>query len=204
MMKNVNRKAAETLKLLSLVTHQSSLIARSSLLIALVFFGGCERERRAFRVEPQSSSRVNAGQQTELQPGTQPGQSLSAVRVKKEYGENGYATAEGARLFIWYNCNGCHANGGGGMGPPLMDDKWIYGSEPEQIFQTIVGGRPNGMPSFRGKVPDYQVWQLVSYVRSMSRLVPKDVAPGRRDSLSAKEPEAMMEPKPPQPAQKPQ
>ena len=58
------------------------------------------------------------------------------------------------------------------MGPPLMDDEWIYGSEPENIFATIVEGRPNGMPSFRGRIPDYQVWQLVAYVRSMSGLCP--------------------------------
>ena len=64
--------------------------------------------------------------------------------------------AEGQRLYRWYNCAGCHANGGGGMGPPLMDDKWIYGSEPENIVATILEGRPNGMPSFRGKVPDDQ------------------------------------------------
>ena len=31
-----------------------------------------------------------------------------------------------------------------------MDDKWIYGYEPEQIFATISQGRPNGMPAFGG------------------------------------------------------
>ena len=30
---------------------------------------------------------------------------------------------EGKRLFAAYNCNGCHAQGGGGIGPPLMDSK---------------------------------------------------------------------------------
>jgi len=45
-----------------------------------------------------------------------------------------------------------------------MDDEWIYGFEPVNIFATIVEGRPNGMPSFRNRIPDYQVWQLVAYV----------------------------------------
>ena len=196
MMKNANKKAAATRRLLSLITHHASLIT-------LVFFVSCERERRDFRVSPPSSSRVSAEQRTELQPGLQPGQSLSAVHTTHEYGDNAYDIAEGARLFQWYNCNGCHAMGGGGMGPPLMDAEWIYGSEPQQVFETIVGGRPNGMPSFRGKVPDYQVWQLVAYVRSMSRLVPKDAAPGRKDSLHAKTPPSMAEPKQPKPAEKP-
>jgi cytochrome c oxidase cbb3-type subunit 3 len=80
-----------------------------------------------------------------------------------------------------------------------MDEKWIYGSRPEQIFSTIVEGRPNGMPSFRGKIPDYQVWELAAYVRSMAGLVSKDVAPARDDSMSGKQPESStekMQPKP--------
>jgi cytochrome c oxidase cbb3-type subunit III len=196
MLRDANEGAAAKRGLLSLITHHSSPITLL-LLITFLLFAACERERREVRVDPASSSRVAAGRQTELQPGTLPGRPSASAVAAKDYGENAFAVGEGARLFQWYNCNGCHANGGGGMGPPLMDDKWIYGSEPRQIFETVVAGRPNGMPSFRGKVPDYQVWQLVAYVRSMSRLVPKDVAPGRKDSLSAKEPEAVTEPKPP-------
>jgi len=97
--------------------------------------------------------------------------------------------AEGKRLFLQMNCTGCHANGGGAIGPALMDDKWIYGSQPDQIFATIVEGRPNGMPSFHGNLPDYQIWQLAAYVRSLSGQVPKDAAPGRNDNMHAKEPE---------------
>ena len=70
-----------------------------------------------------------------------------------EYEENAYAIAEGKRLFSAYNCVGCHGHGGGGMGPPLMDDNWIYGEEPEQIFSTLVEGRPNGMPTFGAEDP---------------------------------------------------
>jgi cytochrome c oxidase cbb3-type subunit 3 len=84
------------------------------------------------------------------------------------------------------NCSGCHFQGGGGIGPPLMDSEWIYGSEPENIFETIVEGRPNGMPSFRGKLGNDQIWQLVAYVRSMSGLLPKDVASGRNDDMQVR------------------
>jgi cytochrome c oxidase cbb3-type subunit 3 len=46
------------------------------------------------------------------------------------------------------------------------------------------------MPSFRGKLPDYQVWQLAAYVRSMSGLsTSRDAAPGRDDHMNVKEPE---------------
>jgi cytochrome c oxidase cbb3-type subunit 3 len=84
------------------------------------------------------------------------------------YYNNADAVNTGKHLFAQYNCSGCHSNGGGGMGPDLMDDVWIYGSRLEQIHQTLVDGRPNGMPSWGNKVPDQQLWQLAAYVRSMS------------------------------------
>jgi cytochrome c oxidase cbb3-type subunit 3 len=75
------------------------------------------------------------------------------------------------------------------MGPPLMDDKWIYGSDPASVFASIVEGRPNGMPSWRGRIPNYEVWRLVAYVRSMSGQVSKDAASGRDDHLFGRESE---------------
>jgi cytochrome c oxidase cbb3-type subunit 3 len=156
------------------------------LLLLLLLFSACKREERGYRVSAPAASRTEGIRLSELRPGeTQP----PPVPVKNEYEENAYAMNEGKRLFTWFNCTGCHANGGGGIGPPLMDDMWIYGSQPEQVFSTIVQGRPNGMPSFRGKIPDYQVWQLAAYVRSMSGQVPSDAAPGRNDDINATKPE---------------
>ena len=83
------------------------------------------------------------------------------------------------------NCNGCHAAGGGAMGPALMDETWIYGSGPQNIYATIMEGRPNGMPSFRGRIPDEQAWQIVAYVRSLADMAPKDVVPARGDGIQA-------------------
>lgn len=155
------------------------------LLIIAVAFLACEREERGFRVETPDSNRINSKQLTTLQAGEV---SPTPVTVN-EYENNAFALTEGKRLYQQMNCYGCHANGGGAIGPALMDDKWIYGSQPEQIFATIVEGRPNGMPAFHGKLPDYQVWQLAAYVRSMSGQVPKDAAPGRNDDMQTGEPE---------------
>jgi cytochrome c oxidase cbb3-type subunit 3 len=84
------------------------------------------------------------------------------------------------------NCAGCHGlAGGGGIGPPLMDAKWIYGADPANIFETIIQGRPNGMPSFRGKLSNDQVWQLASYVRDLAGLHRKDVRNSRSDQMAA-------------------
>jgi cytochrome c oxidase cbb3-type subunit III len=125
---------------------------------------------------------------TKLYAGGQPQQSTDA---NTHYELSGFDVNEGKRLYKWFNCNGCHANGGGDIGPALMDDKWIYGAEPRNVYETIMQGRPNGMPSFRSKITDSQAWQIVAYVRSMSGLVPFYARPGRNDDLQAKPPESM-------------
>ena len=156
-----------------------------SAILALSIVSGCKREERGFRVSAPSAGTI---QTISLDP-IHPGNATTDEPVKNEYEENAYALSQGKRLYSQMNCVGCHANGGGGMGVPLMDDEWIYGSRPEQIFATIVQGRPNGMPSFRGKIPDYQVWQLAAYVRSMSGLVSKNAAPNRDDHMHLGPPE---------------
>jgi cytochrome c oxidase cbb3-type subunit 3 len=68
-----------------------------------------------------------------------------------------------------FNCAGCHgARGGGGIGPPFADAEWIYGGEPQNVFQSVVQGRPAGMPAFGGQIPDEQVWKIVAFVRSLA------------------------------------
>jgi cytochrome c oxidase cbb3-type subunit 3 len=79
---------------------------------------------------------------------------------------------EGRRLFTWYNCVGCHFNGGGGIGPALMDNQWRYGGRLDQIYSSISQGRPNGMPHWGGMIPDAQIWELAAYVRSLSTPTP--------------------------------
>ena len=85
----------------------------------------------------------------------------------KLYEGNTQAIAEGQRLFNWYNCVGCHFHGAGGMGPSLMDQQWIYGGRLDQIYATLVQGRPNGMPSWGGKIPGNELWEIAAYVKSL-------------------------------------
>jgi cytochrome c oxidase cbb3-type subunit 3 len=77
------------------------------------------------------------------------------------------------------------------MGPPLMDDEWRFGARIDQIAVTINEGRPNGMPSFRGKLSEDQIWQLAAYVRSLSGQVRKDAVAGRSDDMSNRDPLSM-------------
>ena len=145
-----------------LPTIRSLVLSAASLALAATL-GACRREERRFRESPPSATPTSV-RVSVLQPGTP----QDTTHARNPYENNAYAQSEGQRLFGWYNCAGCHANGGGGIGPPLMDDQWIYGSSPENIYATIIQGRPNGMPSFAGKIPTTQVWQLVTYVRSLS------------------------------------
>jgi cytochrome c oxidase cbb3-type subunit 3 len=148
-------------------------------MVALV---SCDREDREFRPNPVSTQTEEQISLSSLSPGPSPPVERRSG-MGREYEENAYHVAQGKKLYGWFNCNGCHAHGGGGSGPALMDDSWIYGGQIENIVQTIREGRPNGMPSFRGKVPDDQIWQVAAYVRSMGRNVPKDAAPGRNDDM---------------------
>lgn len=163
---------------------------------ALLAMSGCARELRRFRVVAPSATDAGTVRQGTLQPG----EPQPEATVEGPYDSNAWGVSEGKRLYEWYNCVGCHSHGGGGMGPALMDDKWIYGSNPQNIFSTIVEGRPNGMPSFRGRLTNQQIWQIVAYVRSMSGQLPKDVSPSRDDNMNVKTPEQSTKKEPPKSA----
>jgi cytochrome c oxidase cbb3-type subunit 3 len=158
-------------------------------LLAALALAACDRERRDFSL-PNGDQLSQPTRLTDLQAGapSQPGSAGSP------FAGNAFGLSEGKRLYNAYNCSGCHANGGGAIGPALMDHRWIYGSRPDQIFSTIVEGRPNGMPSFGGRIPDQQVWQIVAYVESLSGSVSKAAAPARNDDMNAAEPENRREP----------
>ena len=168
-------------------------------MISLVLIS-CDREKRQFA--PASAGSITDTQRaSNLQPAQAREQSSHhdsqlPANYYEKYEGNGYAVSQGKRLFRWYNCSGCHAAGGGSIGPALMDGKWQYGGQPQEIFATIHQGRPNGMPSFAGHIPDDQLWQIVAYVRSTSGQLRKDVAPSREDKLSPYKPESRRQKEP--------
>jgi cytochrome c oxidase cbb3-type subunit III len=146
----------------------------------------CKREERNYRVEPARAETVSAVRVSDLQPGT----NIPSPPWKNSAEQAAAAISQGQKLYESFNCVGCHAHGGGGMGPALMDDTWLYGSKPQQVFASIVQGRPNGMPSFGGHIAENQLWELVAYVRSMSGLTPETARPNREDHMQGKPPEA--------------
>jgi cytochrome c oxidase cbb3-type subunit III len=156
------------------------LLIGMSLCLALA---GCKREERDVRGQPPVQEGRAAIAMSTNSPGD--GEPVTTVtQSARQYEGNAYHISEGQRLYRWFNCSGCHANGGGGMGPALMDDKWFYGSSIENIAATIREGRPNGMPSFRGKIPDQQIFELAAYVRSLSGNQPQSATPVRSDHMN--------------------
>ena len=91
-----------------------------------------------------------------------------APEIANPYADDPGALAQGRQLYNSFNCAGCHGGaGGGGMGPPLADEDWIYGNSDAQIYATIVQGRPNGMPAFGPALSGEAVWKLAAYVKSL-------------------------------------
>ena len=150
--------------------------AMASTLAVALAVAGCRGEQAGAPEGPPSqgtarqTSMAGGGGDIAGQGGIQ-----SGIRPATIYGtlENPYtgdasAIATGRALFLQYNCYGCHGGrAGGGIGPSLRDSVWIYGSSDTQLFATITEGRPAGMPAWGGRIPEDQIWQLISYIRSL-------------------------------------
>lgn len=77
--------------------------------------------------------------------------------------------AAGKKIFIGYGCVGCHGqSGGGGMGPSLIDSDWRYGGKDADLFHSIHDGRPKGMPAWSSHLTDEQIWEVITFLRSIS------------------------------------
>jgi cytochrome c oxidase cbb3-type subunit 3 len=89
-----------------------------------------------------------------------------------------FATAAGSAAFK-VNCVQCHGSGAQGSPgfPNLNDDDWLWGGEPEQIYQTISHGvrfsadadtRTSEMPGFGEMLEPEEVAEVSAFVASLS------------------------------------
>ena len=76
----------------------------------------------------------------------------------------------GAEVFEW-NCASCHGDDGGGiyeLGAPALNNQiWLYGGEPEQIWQQIWNPRHGVMPGFVDRLDAGTIKMLAVYVHSL-------------------------------------
>ena len=128
-----------------------------------VLAAGCQRQPRALGPAGNLTERHQVTEQRAGPPPETPIPAVTRVGTPDEE-----TLTEGRTLYNQYNCGGCHAAGGGAIGPALIDDEWIYGDGLDNIFYTIVEGRPQGMPAFRGRIPDGQIRTIAQFVKSMA------------------------------------
>jgi len=92
--------------------------------------------------------------------------------TRNPLGNNPAAVASGQELYN-RTCQTCHGPAGvGERGPALNTGAFAHGREDGDLFHAIRDGVTGSqMPPFRA-LSDEQVWQLVSYVRSLSSTGP--------------------------------
>jgi cytochrome c oxidase cbb3-type subunit 3 len=141
-------------------------------LLCALALAACKRHEKAPRAWHITQSEDVRDTAERVHPG--PGKVVSAeafrtraLPVSNPYEGDVKAIQEGRRLYNWMNCKGCHGEGGGGIGPTLWDDQWRYGGRGVDIAESILHGRPDGMPAFAGQIPEDQVWRIVAYVQSL-------------------------------------
>lgn len=153
-------------------------------LLAALALAGCKRENRELRTDPPVQSALNA---VRVMPVGIAGAPPPVIAAQGEpFESNAYQLTQGKRLYDWFNCKGCHANGGGLSGPALTDGWWRYGPDAVSIFVSIRDGRPNGMPAFRDHMTTDQIWQLTGYIRSVGAYTSKTQYPSRNDEMQSR------------------
>jgi cytochrome c oxidase cbb3-type subunit 3 len=158
-------------------------IHRAAVLGALAL-AACQREQRELRADPPATAALAS---IRLMPNGISGAPPQLYYVLGQpYESNAYNLSEGKRLYAWFGCRDCHADGQGGTGPGFLDGWWYYGPEMVSIFASIRDGRPHGMPAFRDKMTTEQVWQLAGYVQTIGAYSAKTAAPSRSDEKQSR------------------
>lgn len=105
--------------------------------------------------------------------------------LKSPYADYASVAEEGRKVYLAAGCNGCHGMGGGGMGPPLTNEVWVYGKDDDTLFRLIALGSDElqkqgysrkgsenvvgPMPPFGGIVKsDDDMWKIIAWIRSVN------------------------------------
>ncbi|MFA6147934.1 MAG: cytochrome-c oxidase, cbb3-type subunit II [bacterium] len=92
-----------------------------------------------------------------------------AAESTNPYAGNRAAEEEGEKIFK-ENCRSCHGEkGAGGFGPKLATTTHKFGGSDAELFASVAGGRPGGMPTFLPQLGKDRVWKAVAYIRHLER-----------------------------------
>lgn len=154
------------------------------LMLAVAALAACKREIRSLRTDPAAADAMGQVAPMPNRINGAPPRVLAAL--DDAYEANAYQLSQGKRLYTWFNCKGCHADGGGAAGPALLDGWWQYGPDKVSVFLSIRDGRPHGMPAFGRYLTAEQIWQLTGYVRTIGAYSGKTAAPSRNDEMQSR------------------
>lgn len=97
---------------------------------------------------------------------TEAGVSIDETNVEVSTDES--VLANGGKIYA-RSCAVCHApDGGGGIGPNLVDEYWLHGGSINDIFKTIKYGVPDkGMISWQSQMSASNMSDLSSFIASL-------------------------------------
>ena len=104
-------------------------------------------------------------------------QHAEAAKLKNPIAVNAESIAAGQKVYA-QNCASCHGETGKGDGKMgaqlkplpsnLTDAEWKHGSTDGEIFTVVRDGiRTTPMKSFKSKMTEHELWDVVNYVRSL-------------------------------------
>lgn len=110
-----------------------------------------------------------------LTTGAAQSRNAEAQKLKNPEAVNAETIDAGKKLYARHcaSCHGPNGKGDGGMalsgGTPsdLTDDTWDYGSTDGEIFTAIKEGVSADMLAYKDKLNDKQIWQVVTFLRSI-------------------------------------
>jgi cytochrome c oxidase cbb3-type subunit 3 len=147
--------------------RRGAALVACSLLLATGLEGAGQARAQAIGPPAPSASPI----------GPLPGPARAQPRVNP-LRDDAKARADGRLYFVNMNCYGCHGgHAGGGMGPSLRDEVWIYGGDDGAIYDSIAQGRANGMPAWGPMLPPDVIWRLTAYIQSLR--TPDEPSPPR-------------------------
>jgi mono/diheme cytochrome c family protein len=105
--------------------------------------------------------------------------------LKNPHSDYTSVAEEGRKIYLAAGCNGCHGMGGGGMGPPLTNQIWVYGKDDDTLFRLIAlgsvelqkqGYSRKGSENVVGPMPPFghiiksndDLWKLIAWIRSIN------------------------------------
>ena len=98
-----------------------------------------------------------------------------AAKLKNPVSADAASIEDGKKLYSRHcaSCHGPSGKGDGGMalsgGTPanLTDETWDHGSSDGEIFVVIRDGTSTDMESYKEKLTEKQIWNLVNFIRSI-------------------------------------